>query len=139
MAIVIKKPTNNDGGCYFAATPWRPEGAIAFKCWTMDLDKAMLFASKKDAKQYCKTMGMDGGKQFVEAVLPVYIHAQDFVDAFIGPFANKELAQSHIDTVIIPRGDSGTLEIISEEEFKKESPGWLILTPEDDINFDPNA
>lgn len=68
---------------------------------------------------------------------PVWIHAQDFVDAFIGPFANAGLAQAHIDVIIIPRGDGGTLEIISEKEFKKESKGWLIVSPEDDAKFDP--
>ena len=69
----------------------------------------------------------------------VYIHAQDFVDAFIGPFPDSAEAQKHIDTVIVPRGDNATCKIISEEEFREESQGWVICTPQEDKEFIPDA
>lgn len=69
----------------------------------------------------------------------VYIHCEDFVDAFVGPFDSKEAANDHINNVIIPRGDSSTNRVITEEEYKEESPGWITCTPEEDMEFDPNA
>jgi hypothetical protein len=68
-----------------------------------------------------------------------YIHSQDDVDVFIGPFPSEVEAQYHIDTVMLqrPRTDTITFKLIDEYEFNQKSPGWLVVTPEEDVSWDP--
>lgn len=68
-----------------------------------------------------------------------WVYTEDFVCAFIGPFETKAAAQQHIDGVCTPRGDSGKSEVITQNKFNELSPGWMIVTPEEDREFDPNA
>lgn len=68
-----------------------------------------------------------------------WIRAEDFVMAFVGPFDSNEAAQQHIDQVIVPRGDSSTNSVITQSEFEEESDGWLVVSIEDDLAFDPFA
>jgi hypothetical protein len=59
-----------------------------------------------------------------------FLHVQDFVDAYIGPFASPDLAFSHYVWTRDVRGDSAAFMSISSEAPPADA--MLVMTPEED-------
>lgn len=68
--------------------------------------------------------------------LPVWIRAEDFVVAIVGPFQEIEDAQAHIG-FCKERGDSAVFRIIGNAEAEEEiaKPYSFVLGPEEDREF----
>jgi hypothetical protein len=74
-----------------------------------------------------------------EASSPVYIYAQDFVSALIGPFDSKEAAYAHI-VFCCGRGDGATMQVVDDpEELAKIKEEWapMDVSVEEDLKFNP--
>jgi hypothetical protein len=63
-----------------------------------------------------------------------YLHVQDFVDAYIGPFATEEAAREHYRWTKEVRGDGAAFMGIVPEAPDMNAPGrcGIVLTPEQD-------
>lgn len=68
-----------------------------------------------------------------------YLHYQDFVDAFVGPFSTVRAAHEHHETVVVPRGDSATMEVVTARKWRDMRDGWITCTPEEDAAWNPEA
>lgn len=63
-----------------------------------------------------------------------FLHVQDFVDAYIGPFATEEAAEEHYRWQKEVRGD-GAMKIGISTDLPPF--GDMIVTPEHDKSWDP--
>jgi len=64
----------------------------------------------------------------------MYLHVQDFVDAYIGPFATEEAAREHYRWTKEVRGDGAAFMGIVAEAPDMNLPDHcgIVLTPERD-------
>lgn len=60
-------------------------------------------------------------------IIPCYLHVQDFVDAYIGPFPSERAACEHYLWTKEVRGDSATIMGISTEHPPE---GEMLMTAE---------
>lgn len=65
---------------------------------------------------------------------PYYLHVQDFVDAYIGPFPSERAACEHYLWTKEVRGDGATIMGISTQ---LPPAGEMLLTPEADKTCEP--
>jgi hypothetical protein len=79
---------------------------------------------------------MDASQQ--HAHIMYYLHVQDFVDAFIGPFPTTDAAQEHYRWTKEVRGDGAVMMGILTECPDVDAPGMcgIVLTPEQDKAWD---
>lgn len=61
-----------------------------------------------------------------------YLHVQDFVDAYIGPFPSRGAAQAHYEWCRDVRGDGAALISISKV---LPPAGEFIQTPDEDLKM----
>ena len=71
--------------------------------------------------------------------MPHYLHVQDFVNAYIGPFETEADAEAHYRWTKDVRGDGATkMGILTEvPDLTNPDTYGLVLTPEQDKNWDP--
>lgn len=62
-----------------------------------------------------------------------YLHVQDLIDAYIGPFPTEQAAQEHFEWCTKTRGDGAVLVKISTEVPPADA--ILILTPDEDLAY----
>jgi len=64
----------------------------------------------------------------------MYLHVQDFVNAYIGPFATEEAAHEHYRWTKEVRGDGAVIMGVLTELPDLEQPDHygLVITPEQD-------
>lgn len=65
-------------------------------------------------------------------VVQYYLHVQDLIDAYIGPFPTEQAAQAHYEWCTATRGDSAVLVKISTDAPPAEE---FCMTPEEDLAF----
>jgi hypothetical protein len=68
-----------------------------------------------------------------------YLHVQDFVNAYIGPFATEEAAEEHYRWTKDVRGDGAVKMGILTKLPDLDDPEHygMVITPEQDKNWDP--
>lgn len=69
-----------------------------------------------------------------------YLHVQDFVNAYIGPFATEADAEAHYRWTKDVRGDGAVKIGIYPEVPDQADPenAGMVITPEQDKNWDPD-
>lgn len=69
----------------------------------------------------------------ITVVTDYFLHVQDFVDAYIGPFPTADAAQEHYEFTRA-RGD-GAIKIGIITELPPDAYDWVVMTPEEDRNW----
>ena len=66
-----------------------------------------------------------------------YLHVQDFVDAYIGPFPSEQAAKDHYSWCKDVRGDGAALMGILDElpDMADPDAAGMVITPEEDKAF----
>lgn len=68
--------------------------------------------------------------------MPHYLHVQDFVDAYIGPFDTPEAAQEHY-RFTKERGDGAVMIAILPElpDLNDPETAGMVITPKEDLAY----
>jgi hypothetical protein len=67
----------------------------------------------------------------------MYIYAEDFVGALVGPFDSEDDANTHIQ-LCKERGDGAEMRVVTDQEaadIEDANPGMLKMTVEDDATW----
>lgn len=63
----------------------------------------------------------------------VYLKCEDFVLSYVGPFDTPADALKHVADVVIPRGDDGTRELVTEHALPFDAH---IVSPQQDAKLE---
>lgn len=73
--------------------------------------------------------------------MSLFVYAEDFAGALIGPFDDTDAANDHIE-FCRKRGDGAEARIVTEQEAMDIDAGWpgaiMKLTPQEDRDYIPS-